>query len=161
MIRLEITNGPESAARLRVFPERLGARLAVVMQSLGVILQDRVRDKLGGQVLRERSGRLAAAVDFDITTGTDAGGAVAVNVGGVPYAAYQEFGFHGTETVRAHLRLVKAAFGRAIPPRDVAVQSYARRVDYPAHSYLRAALDDVAPDASARIDDAAGEEAAA
>lgn len=159
MIALEIGDGAGAADRLRSFPDRLATRLLGVMQTLGLALQNSVRDNLGGKVLRKRSGRLVAGVDIDVmATGNDVG--VSVGVAGVPYAAYQEYGFHGTETVRAHLRIIKEAFGRPIAPRTVAVRSSARRVDYPAHSYLRSALAAVAPDALAEIGAAVGEEAA-
>jgi hypothetical protein len=159
MIALEIGSGADTVAALRSFPDRLSARLFGVMQTLGIALQDTVRDNLGGKVLRKRSGRLAAGVDVAVTSaGNDVG--VAVGIAGVPYAAYQEYGWHGTETVRAHLRTIKEAFGRPIAPRAVTVRSFARRVDYPAHSYLRSALAAVAPEALAQIDAAAAEEAA-
>jgi hypothetical protein len=157
MIGIDVTDG--ASEKLRDFPERLLARLDGTMQSLGLALQDRVRDKLGGEVLHSRSGRLAAGVAFDVASSGDSA-SVALGIADVPYAAYQEYGFHGTETVRAHLRTIKEAFGRAIAPRQVAVRSFARRVDYPAHSFLRSALAEIAPDAVAQIDVAAGEEAA-
>jgi hypothetical protein len=159
MIALEIAQGGDAADRLLAFPDRLATRLLGVMQMLGVALQQTVRDNLGGKILRKRSGRLTASVDVAVTSvGRDVG--VAVGVAGVPYAAYQEYGFHGSETVRAHLRTVKEAFGRPIAPHAVAVRPFARRVEYPAHSYLRAALAAVAPEALAQIDIAAAEEAA-
>jgi hypothetical protein len=159
MIALEVGSGADTVATLRSFPDRLATRLLGVMQTLGIALQDTVRDNLGGKVLRKRSGRLTAGVDVAVTSaGNDVG--VSVGVADVPYAAYQEFGFHGTETMRAHLRTIKEAFGRPIAPRAVAVRSFARRVDYPAHSYLRSALAAVAPEALAQIDAAAAEEAA-
>jgi hypothetical protein len=157
MIAIDVTDG--ASEKLRGFSGRLMARLDGTMQTLGVALQDRVRDKLGGEVLHSRSGRLAAGVAFDVASSGDSA-SVALGIADVPYAAYQEYGFHGTETVRAHLRTIKEAFGRAIASRQVAVRSYPRRVDYPAHSYLRSALADLAPEALSQIDEAAGEEAA-
>lgn len=153
MIGVAVTDGATAIDRLAGFPERLSVRLGGVMENLGTSLRDRVRDNLAGAVLQTRSGRLAAAIDADVAAAGN-GMAVSVAVGGVPYAAYQEYGFHGTESVRAHLRTIKEAFGRAVAPRPVAVRSYTRRVDYPAHSYLRSALADIAPDARAQIDGA-------
>jgi hypothetical protein len=160
MIETEVTDGAAALRSVRGFPGRLEARLAAVMQRLGSELQDRVRDQLSGGALRQRSGRLASGIELDIAS---AGNSIAVSIdaGGVPYAAYEEYGFHGTETVRAHLRTIREAFGRAIAPRTIAIQSYARRVDYPAHSFLRSALSEIAPDALAQIDAAVGDEAAA
>lgn len=60
------------------------------------------------------------------------------------YAAFQEYGFHGTESVRAHLRTVTAAFGRAIAPVSVPVHAHDRRVDYAGHPFLAPTLADSA-----------------
>jgi len=160
MIGIELRNGTEALDRVADFPARLNRRVSAVMAALGDSLEDRVRDRLGGAVLQQRSGRLASAIEANVETAAD-GAAVSVGAPGVPYAAFQEFGFHGSETVRGHLRLIKEAFGRAITPRTVAVGTYSRRVDYPAHSYLRAALADTAPDAVARLDQAAADESGA
>ena len=67
---------------------------------------------------------------------------------------------HGTASVRAQnadhqersdarSRLARSRYG-----------PITRRVDYPAHSYLRSALAEMAPDTVTQIDLAAGEEAA-
>ncbi|HEY5209900.1 MAG TPA: hypothetical protein VIJ42_10700 [Stellaceae bacterium] len=157
MIGAETTDG--AADWLRGFPNRLHARLDGVMRMLGLALEARARHRMAGDVLHRRSGRLDAGIDLQVTSD---GGHVTATLGiaGVPYAAYQEYGFHDTQTVRAHLRTITEAFGRTIAPRPVAVRSFARRIDYPAHSFLRAALADIAPDVSAQIGAAAGEEAA-
>lgn len=151
-----IMDGTDAVSeRLRSLPERLGARLAAAMQRLGDALQDSVSAKLGGAVLQRRSGRLAGAVMLDIeTSGEGIGARLSVDPAAVPYAAYQEFGFRGTETVRAQLRTIKQAFGRAIAERQVLVASHSRRVDYPAHSFLRAALNEVAPDVMPEVEEA-------
>ncbi|MGH6980095.1 MAG: hypothetical protein ACREFC_02710, partial [Stellaceae bacterium] len=113
---------------------------------------DRAKDLAGG--------KLGDAIGAAMEPAPD-GAAVTVGVGEVPYAGLREYGFHGTETVRAHLRLIKEAFGRPIAPREIAVRSYTRRVDYPAHSYLRTALADVSADAATEIGGAVAEQASA
>jgi hypothetical protein len=158
MIGIDVTD--DASENLRGFSGRLLDRLAGTMENLGIALQGRVRDNLGGQILHRRSGRLTAGVDLAMTATSD-GVSASLGIDDVPYAAYQEYGFHGTETVRAHLRTIRQAFGRGISPRDVTVRSFTRRVDYPAHSFLRSALDEVAPDVVTQVDAAAGAEAAA
>ena len=157
MIGAETTDG--AADRLRGFPDRLHARLERQAQRPHHAVEARARHRMAGDVLHRRSGRLDAGIDLRVASD---GGRITATLGiaGVPYAAYQEYGFHGTETVRAHLRTITEAFGRTIAPRPVAVRSFARRVDYPAHSFLRAALADIAPDVLAQIGAAAGAEAA-
>ncbi len=159
MIALQISGGAAVTGKLNDFPARLNTRLAGVMQSIGAALRDRVGDNLSGSVLNQRSGRLEAGISLEVSSSGD-DVAASLSIGDVPYAAYQEYGFHGTESVRAQLRTIKEAFGRAIAPRQIAVRSFTRRVDYPAHSYLRSALAELAPDAVTQIDLAAGEEAA-
>jgi hypothetical protein len=154
MIAAQIEGGDEVIERLQSFPDRLAVRLSGVMQMLGLELQERASEKLGGAVLQRRSGKLAAGLTLDLDTGQDE---TTMTVGvnsSVRYAAYQEYGFHGTETVRAHLRVIKEVFGRPIAARTVAVKAYTRRVNYPAHSFLRSALADIAPDVEAQIEDA-------
>lgn len=151
MIRLEVQNA-DTLDRLRDFPQRLNTRLADVMTTFGLAVQDRARDIAGG--------KLGDAVAVTTEPASD-GVAVSIGVSDVPYAALREYGFHGIETVRAHLRMIKEAFGRPITPREIAVRSYARRVDVPAHSYLRAALDDMAGNPAAEIGDAITDQASA
>ncbi len=146
MISATVSGERELDERLRGFAARLDTRLSTVLRRVGEDLREAVRRKLDGEALQSRSGHLAAAVELDLAA---AKGQVTASVGvdtrAVPYAAYQEYGFRGTETVRAHLRTIKEAFGRPIAPHTVEVRSYSRAVDYPAHSFLRTALAELAP----------------
>lgn len=160
MIEVTIEGGEAAADHLASFADRLRRRLTTLTQRLAGDLQARVLDNLHGGALQERSGRLANA----LTLGMDAGGGrlsarLDVESGSVPYAAFQEYGFRGTETVRSHLRTIKQAFGRPIAARQVFIGSYTRKVDYPAHSFLRSALDELAPDIAPQIRDAIDAEA--
>jgi hypothetical protein len=159
MIDIELTGADEVGERLRSFPDRVRSRLASVLERLGGTLGDRVRDKLGGDVLHTRSGRLAGGLTLAVDAGDETSVTLGIDGDAVPYAAYQEFGFHGSETVRAQLRTIREAFGRPIAPRQVAVCGYTRRVDYPSHSFLRSALAEIAPDAVVEIAAGVGDEA--
>ena len=150
------------SASLDGLPSGVESRLAETAQRLGAALRDRAAEKLDGDVLQRRSGRLLGG----LAVSTDgASGAIAMRVGvdlaQVPYAAFQEFGFNGVETVRAHLRQIRQAFGRPIRERQVEVRTHDRRIDYAAHSFLRQALEEMTPDilatTRAAIDDAVGE----
>ena len=150
-------------AKLGALPSRLETRLAETAQRLGMALRDRAAEKLNGDVLHRRSGRLVDGLAVNIDSGR---GEVAVHVSvdatQIPYAAFQEFGFEGVETVRAHLRQITQAFGRPIEARQIDVRTHDRRVNYPPHSFLRTALEEMTPDvlsaARETADDAAGEE---
>ncbi len=60
---------------------------------------------------------------------------------GVPYAAFHEFGFHGTVKIMQHMRLQTKAFGKVVnPPRLVGVRGHSRLVNYKGKPFLRPAL---------------------
>lgn len=101
------------------------------------------RDKLSGQVLKVRTGRLRRSITQRVE---EAGDVITGIVGtNVEYAARHEFGFTGTETVKAHLRLVKQAFGKDLKhPVWATVGTHTREAKYPEHSFLRSALKELA-----------------
>lgn len=100
---------------------------------------------LSGGVLKIRTGALRASLA--VGPGVGVGGSVTASA---PYAAFQEYGFGGAETVRAHLRVRRK--GGSAP-----VRAFSRKVDYPAHSFLRSALAELAPDIRQTIADAVAE----
>ena len=57
-------------------------------------------------------------------------------------ARIHEYGFSGPETVRAHSRTIKQAFGRAISPKTVFVKEFSREMHMPERSFMRSALAD-------------------
>ncbi len=155
MIEVVNRGGDEALERLTSFALRLRGRLAALMPRLGADLQSRVLDNLRGGVLHERGGRLADSLALDVETeGERASSALRVDVASVPYAGFQEYGFQGNETVRGHLRTIRQAFGRPIAERQILVNSYTRKVEYPAHSFLRSALRELTPSITPQIEDA-------
>ena len=127
-------------ARLTALPDRADSVLRGTASDLIGRLRDRVEANLSGGVLNARTGALRASLAAALT---QAGGIAATVTASAPYAAFQEYGFSGSESVRAHLRLQTQAFGRPIRPVEAQVRAYGRQVDYPAHSYLRSALADL------------------
>lgn len=105
-------------------------------------LQRRVRsEKLSGQVLKVRTGTLRRSIDQAVTeSGNQVVGLVSTNVG---YGRIHEYGFSGSVSVKQSLRLVKKAFGRPIPAREVMVRAHQRKVKLPERSFLRSALRDM------------------
>lgn len=164
---IQVEVGVRGAAALasswrRNVPAAIEDSLGRTAQELGQALVAEIREgNLDGAVLRRRSGRLAASI---AATFDPAPGHVSVTIGSdAPYAAFQEYGFHGIETVRQHLRAMTEAFGRPIRSgvREVLVRTYRRRVDYPAHSFLRSALAAAAPELRDRLVEAVAEPLAA
>jgi phage gpG-like protein len=129
-------------ARLKELPQKTQHTLVRAITALAIDLQSKVKsDKLSGQVLKRRTGTLSRSINRQITdTANSVTGQVGTNI---EYAAFHEYGFHGTQQIREHLRQIKQAFGRPIEPRSVTVAAHSRKVDYPAHSFLRSALHDM------------------
>lgn len=143
-----VVNGDDALlARLDAMPAALRDAIAGRMAGLAAGLQQHIqRDKLSGQVLHARTGRLRAGIEVAIEAGPQ--GLTATVSSAAPQAAALEYGFQGSETVRAQLRTIAAAFGRPLRQgaRQVLVPGYGRRVDLPARSFLRSALADMAED---------------
>ena len=127
------------------------------MTRLGSELEERVLDNLGGRVLQQRRGRLAAAQSLLLDVGE---GRVTASVGFYPaqvaYGAIQEYG----GKTRAHLIAAKNARALAFDMRGRL--AFAKRVQHPGsvlpeRSFLRAALDDMRGQSS-EIADAVGTE---
>jgi hypothetical protein len=145
-----------AAQRLRKLGAAAESGIARAVAKLGIELRNTVQqDKLGGEVLRPRSGALRDSITlrleqrqaaFSATVSSDA-----------RYAAAQEYGFQGRVDVRASLRRITKAFGRPIAPITIGVGAYSRRMDLPPRSFLRSSLDDMAPHIGSEIDDAVRE----
>lgn len=150
MIRGWLVGDAELVAKLERTAPAMGQALEKSVQRLALQLLRHVKeDKLSGQVLRVRSGRLRRSANQRVeVAGAKVTGIVGTNV---EYGRMHEYGFQGTETVRAHLRRIKQAWGRPIAEREVSVRSFSRKVNYPAKSFLRSALADMRPQIEAEM----------
>lgn len=153
MITGYVIGDAQVIAKLKELPQKTQQSLTRAITKLAIELQSKVKqDKLSGQVLKRRTGTLSRSINREITeTANAVTGQVGTNV---EYAAYHEYGFHGTQQIKEHLRTIKQAFGRPIEPRSVTVAAHSRKVDYPAHSFLRSALHDMDATIRAGIADA-------
>jgi phage gpG-like protein len=94
-------------------------------------------DKLSGQVLNVRTGRLRRSINARITESTTG---IEAKVGtNVEYARAHEFGFKGTVTVKEHMR------------RGKRVRAHARNVNIPQRSFLRSTATEMRPEIDKRI----------
>ena len=146
MIAGSILGGDALADRLAALPDAARQGLARALTRVSLDLVAAAQRNLSGAVLQSRSGALRASITADVA---EEGGTVAMTVGSdLPYAAFQEYGFAGVETVSAHLRTIREAFGRPLRggEKRIAVRAYSRKVDYPAHSFLRSALAELQPE---------------
>lgn len=130
--------------------EGMRARLVAVQQRNGFDIQQHVQtQKLSGQVLNRRTGRLRNSINALVQ---EAPGSVSARVGtGVSYGRIHEYGFQGTLQVPAHTRMQTMAFGHPMQAKLVEVRAHPMRVNLPERSFLRSSLRDKAPEAIERI----------
>lgn len=130
----------EVSRRFRTLPEGVRSSVTDSITLLTARLKRKVgQEKLRGQVLKVRSGRLWRSVRGEvITDGNVVSGVVSTNV---KYGRAHEYGGLQTETVREHLRKVKIAFGKRLKsPVFSTVRAHSRAVNFPERSFLRSAL---------------------
>lgn len=141
MLTLALRN--DASAALAGMPARVRVALSDKANALAVELEARIRDKLTGGVLKERSGALARSI---VATIADASENISVSVaasGDVKYAAIHEFG----GAIPAHEIVPDKAKTLAFLIGGKRV--FAERVNLPAvtmpeRSYLRSSLDKMA-----------------
>ena len=123
----------------------MGNAIARTMDRENEITVRRIRQKLTGEVLNVRTGTLRRSIgrtraivngdEIQSTVGSGAGfGAASVS-----YAAFWDFGYTGTEMVRAHVR-------RRLTGGFSNVKSHARQVAQAPRSFLGSTVADRAPE---------------
>jgi phage gpG-like protein len=153
MLSVEIDGDRELVARFAAMPKAIRAALALKFAALAQRLEDKIRtEKLDGQVLRARSGRLRDSVSSSLD---DSGASLFTS--GVKYAAAQEFGVSGEESVAAHSRTIKQAFGRAITPKTILIEAFSRQMRLPERSYMRSSLDEMSAEIAQALREAVEE----
>ena len=144
MITAYLVGDVQVLERLRALPDAINSGLLRGITQLGIELQRHVQeDKLSGQVLRSRTRSLKSSIDLRVDQSSAA--ITASIFTDSRYAGVQEYGFAGTVSVRASLRRIREAFGRPITEKTISVRAYDRRMDLPERSFLRSALEDMAP----------------
>lgn len=139
----EIKGDREVVADLRRFDAAARGEIQKGIGRITLKLLTRVKaQKLSGQALNVRTGRLRRSITQRIESGADEiSGIVGTNV---DYAAAHEYGFKGAVTVKQHLRLVKQAFGRPLKsPVWATVGAHTKNANIPERSFLRSALADM------------------
>lgn len=139
----EIKGDREVVSDLRRFDAAARGEIQNGIGRITLKLLTRVKaQKLSGQALNVRTGRLRRSITQRIESGAEEiSGIVGTNV---DYAAAHEYGFKGAVTVKQHLRLVKQAFGRPLKsPVWSTVSTHTKNVSLPERSFLRSALADM------------------
>jgi phage gpG-like protein len=134
---VEVIGTEQVVARLNALPATLKGSLQILMEKLTVDMQATIkRDKLSGQVLNRRSGRLSNAINREVeVTDTSVAGMVFVGKE-APYGAIHEYG--RTVNVPAHRRVVSKVFGVSVEPFEQEVRAHT--AVYPERSFMRTTL---------------------
>ena len=121
-------------SRLLALRERMRAALVAGMTDATIKMVQIVKEeKLSGQVLNRRSGRLSRSIKQRVEEMQD--GSVRGLIGtNVDYGIIHEFGFHGAVNVRAHSRMQRG--------RMVNVRAHDRMVNMRERSFLRSTRDE-------------------
>lgn len=149
-IAITIAGGDALVAKLAALPDALAAQLGTAFALIADQLYAQVEENLSGAVVNPRSGTLQAA----ITEASDESSAtVGLDSDAAPYGAALEFG------ASIPAELIEAKNAKALAFVVGGSQVFAKHVMHPAfvlppHSFLRAALADLAPDALATLEDA-------
>jgi hypothetical protein len=153
MLDIDIEGATELVARLDAMPAAIRAALKDKIADLADRLVDKIKsDKLGGEVLRARTGVLQGSIGSSVD---DAG--ASVFSAGVKYAFAQEYGFDGDETVAAHGRAIREAFGKAIAPKTIFLRAFSRHMNLPERRFMRSALEDMQDEIGRALSEAVSE----
>ena len=142
MITAKIIGTEEVINRIDKLGPSLRAELKTFQTAFAINTVGYVRgSKLSGQVLQHRRGRLKDSINYRVE---DTGDKIASIIGtNVEYAAIHEYGFHGPESVKEHLRMMTQAWGRPVKePRKINISAHTRTMNMPERSFLRSTLAD-------------------
>ncbi len=151
MLSVEIEGADALEERFARLPGAIREALAQRIEDLAQRLEQRIKDNLSGAVLQAKSGTLRDSIEMRLEP------SAAALVARSKYAAAQEYGFVGEESVCAHSREIREAFGRAIAPKTVFVRAFSRAMDLPERSYMRSALEEMQDEIAAALSDAVEE----
>lgn len=142
MLQITIVGKKEVIDNLKTKRVRLIQAIFQTMKEQALLLVRHIqRDKLQGQVLHHRSGRLQGSIKQNVTK-TETG-VLATVYTNVEYAAIHEYGFQGAVSVKEHLRTITKAFKVELTqPKKITVRQHTRNVNLPERSFMRSALKD-------------------
>lgn len=132
-------------AKFDGLPREVHDALLAKVSALTLQLEAKVAGKLSGEVLQVRTGALRRSI-FSTVDDQGATGVYgsAASSGDVKYAAIHEFGYVGTEAVKAHIRHITQAFGQSLKQAvDAQVNAFSRKMNMPERSFLRSSLADM------------------
>lgn len=98
-------------------------------------------DKLSNNVLNVRTGKLRNSIqDRVFNSGNMVKGEVFSDS---KYANVHEYGFNGSQTVKAHMRTLTKVYGRSVQPQEILISSFTRNMKLKQSSFMRSALNEL------------------
>ena len=156
MIAGHVVDDDRVLARLRAMPSGITSGLASAITNLGIELQQKASPKeFGGYALKARSGSLESG--FELRVDQDTTAVTATVFTRSEHARVAEYGFAGAVDVKASLRRITKAFRRPIAEKSVGVPPYRRKMALPERSFLRSALEEMAPTIRSDVETALGQ----
>lgn len=151
MISVEIVGREKIIADLNGLQPKLLKQVQDAVKASAYEVQALTMQKLSGDVLNVRTGRLRRSINVKFNTSeTGAEATIGTNV---EYARVHEYG--GLVRIKEHMRMMTQAFGRPVKePREIPVAAH--DVNYPERSFLRSSLKELAPKIIAQIKAAGG-----
>ncbi len=135
MDNIKVNFDKKQIERFSEISENLPDIVSKKMNQLTIKLTNKIKkDKLSGQVLKVQTGRLRNSIHNNVLKiGSKIIGEVSTNV---KYAAIHEYGFSGSQTVKAHLRKLKNS-------KQINVRSFTRNMKMPERSFMRSSLEEM------------------
>ena len=145
-LRATLIGGEEVVHKLGETSGKVRKALHAAIERLSIRLMVSVkRDRLSGQALNVRTGRLRRSITQTVT---DDGNRVTGYVGTVvEYAPIHEYGFKGAMNIRAHMRSSKNG-------KSFSVRAHTKNVTLPERSFMRTALADMKSEIGTKINEA-------
>lgn len=142
MLNVTLTGDRELIERFASMPDRVRAALVQKVSYLALGLEEKVKKKLSGDVLKVRTGNLRRSIQHKVDQSAAAVTGTVYSSGDVKYAAIHEFGGR----TKAHV--IEAASGKTLAFTMNGKQVFARRVNHPGskipeRSFLRSSLTDM------------------
>lgn len=143
-----VRGGEQIVARFQNIGGGVRERMLAILDRFSTSLEGYIKtDKLSGQVLNRRSGRLSNAVNSRVeSTASRVSGIAGVNLQKAAYGRAHEYGYTGSVTVPAHTRMLTMVFGKSVSPRTINVRGHSMFMRLPERSYMRSSLRDKGPE---------------
>lgn len=127
---------------LNEFQKRVIASIYNAVKKDTTLLTNKIKnDKLSNNVLNVRSGNLRNSIHDKVFSSN---GLIKGEVySNSKYAAVHEFGFNGSETVKAHMRKMSKVYGKPVQAKEVLVNSFTRHMKIRQSSFMRSSLNEL------------------